>query len=488
MNKPVLTGMALSIMLLLSISCGNLVNDELQNDNSEPALVEPGDDIPVPGDDIPIPGVDRFGTIVEGEFSTSGKVVIRSTGGDGYFLSATAKDANGRDTLWLSYTDKFAVRKWSAILENFDTDDRISRIEVLDKDNILIFADRYYSNTPTINPDVIIIKVNSSDGILWQKCIGNDEKNIVYGTALADDGGFLATGITVIEKTDTTPAEFIPYVVRSDCDGNIIWKKDYQNFFNIARPTEIINLGNDEYLISGTATNPDTNKITGFYCRIDGALEIKGSSGGGKILKSRYVKSSDSNISMLGSISNGDNITSVITLKGDSSEQFSILSMDKKKLKVSSRKSYSFSDFNLQGDIINVKSDGFVLAGMIKYLIGKGLYTVRFDMTGALKELQTKYYDNSGYKFLNPEFSKINNDSGITFVSRLDNPGENKYLFMDKFETSTDKLTAKSKVEVIVTDGSENDNIGLDEQDVEAEITESVLTDKTDPGLLFKKY
>ncbi len=474
MNKPALTGMAVSIVLLFSISCGNLVNDELMDENSEPAIVEPG--------------VDSFGTIVEGDFSTSGKVVIRSTGENGYFLSATTKDANGRDTIWLSYMDKYAVRKWSAILENVDTDDRISRIEVLDNENILIFADRYYSNDPAINPDVIIIKVNSSNGILWQKCIGSDEKNIVYGTALTGDGGFLATGITVIKKTDTTPAEFIPYVIRSDRDGNIIWKKDYQKFFNIARPTEILSLGNDEYLVSGTATNPDTNKIIGFYCRIDGALETKGNSGGGKILKSRYVKSADSNISLLGSINYGENITSVIALKSESSEQFSILSMDKKKLKVSSRKSYLFSDFNLQGDIINVKSDGFVLAGMIKYLIGKGLYKVRFDMTGAVKELQTKYYDNSGYKFLNPEFSKVNDDTAITFISRLDNPGDNKYLFIDRFETPSVSVISKSKVEVIVSDGSENDNIGLDEQDVEAEIAESVLTDKVDPGLLFKKY
>jgi hypothetical protein len=465
MKNPALTG-AVMLMMLLFTSCGNLVNDELLNDSETVLTGETGD---------------RFGTILDGKFSASGKVLIRSTGSEGFFLSATIKDENDKDNIWLSYIDNNGKTKWSACLQNSGTDDRIRRIEVIDNDNILLFADRYYPSE--VNPDIIMAKVNSSAGIVWQRCLGSEKKNLVFGSLLASDGGFLLTGITVINKTEADPAIFKPYVLRIDKNGNILWKKDYNKFNKIVIPAELISIGNDEYLLSGTTTNPANNKITGFYCIIDGSSES-----GGKIKKTRYIKLKDADISMLGCISNGENITSVIAVKSETADEFSILSMDKKKLKLSSRKSYSFSDFHLQGVVVNEKNDSFLLAGMIKYIKGKGIYAIRFGMDGSIRELQTKYYDDSGYKFITPGFNKSDEDSNITFISRLDNPGVSKYLFIDRFRISSLLKSSPSGIVVVIDDGTEDIDTGIDGEDVDVEDEDSVIDVKADPGLIFKRY
>jgi hypothetical protein len=442
------------------------VNDELLNDSETVLTGETGD---------------RFGTILDGKFSASGKVLIRSTGSEGFFLSATIKDENDKDNIWLSYIDNNGKTKWSACLQNSGTDDRIRRIEVIDNDNILLFADRFYP--ADVNPDIIIVKVNSSAGIAWQRCLGSEKKNLVFGSLLASDGGFLLTGITVINKTEADPVIFKPYVLRIDKNGNILWKKDYNKFNKIVIPAELISIGNDEYLLSGTTTNPANNKITGFYSIIDGSSES-----GGKIKKTRYIKLKDADISMLGCISNGENITSVIAVKSETVDEFSILSMDKKKLKLSSRKSYSFSDFHLQGAVVNEKNDSFLLAGMIKYIKGKGIYAIRFGMDGSIRELQTKYYDDSGYKFITPGFNKSDEDSNITFISRLDNPGVSKHLFIDRFRISSLLKSSPSGIVVVIDDGTEDIDTGIDGEDVDVEDEDSVIDVKADPGLIFKRY
>jgi hypothetical protein len=465
MKKPVLTG-AVILILFIFTSCGNLVNDELLNE-SEPLL--------------PDETGSSFGAVLAGRFSTSGKVLVSSTGGDGYFLSATIKDENDKDNIWLSYIDNNGRTKWSARLQNSGTDDLIRRIEVIDNDNILLFADRFYPAEG--NPDIIIAKVNSSSGITWQRCFGSENKNLVYGSLLASDGGFLLTGITGINKTETDPAILKPYVLRLDKNGNVLWKKDYNNLNKIVFPAELISLGNDEYLLSGTTTNPANNKITGFYCVIDGSSESAG-----KIKKTSYIKLKDADISMLGCISNGENITSVIAVKSETADEFSVLSMDKKKLKLSSRKSYSFSDFHLQGAVVNEKNDSFLLTGMIKYNKGNGIYAIRFGMDGSIRELQTRYYDDNGYKFITPGFNKSEEDSKITFISRLDNPGVFKHLFIDRFPVYSSLKYSPSKIEVIISDGTENVDTGLDEEDVEVEAEDSVIAEKANPGLIFERY
>jgi len=475
--------------LLFVISCGNLVNDELSGDEHNKTDI--------------VSGSNRFGTVIERNFSTAGRIKIQSASDEGYFISGTIIGDGGRDELWLSYIDKNANRVWSATLNNLSTNDRISRIEVIDSDNIFILADRYY---PDAEADVIVIKVNSSRGIVWQKCIGNEKKNIVSGIAPADDGGLLAVGITITKETEDTTAEYRPFVLRISPDGDIVWKKDYRiylnksgkKYFEIVTPVEIISLGNEEYLFSGTAVNPDNNKLAGFYCRIDGReagiSDDYTPYGGGLLLKACYVKAGNNTITMLGCISFSDSLVSVIAVTGSSDTstavKYKIMSMNKETLKVISKKNYEFESFRIQSGIIRNNSDDFTIAGMIKPSAGKGIYTITFDKSGVVKELHTKYYDNIAQDFLSIEFNKIYENSELSYVIKLYTPGgDERDLFIDRYITpsvsalSVPKVVINKAAVVTVTDDSD-----IAEEDGDADIEEFAIADITDPGLVFNRY
>jgi hypothetical protein len=478
--KLILSGIAVSIILLLT-SCGNLVNDELSE--NEPVLY---------------PEADNFGTVIGGDFSVSGKVRILSAGNGGYFISGTKIGEGGRDKIWLEYIDNKANRMWSAALGNLNTNDRLIRIEVLDSENILIFADRYYTVPDSgVIPeaDVIMIKVNARDGIVWQRCIGNGKKNIIYDTVLTGDGGFLATGITVTKETATDPSFYTPYVIRFSSNGNIIWKKDYNIYYNInsnklfeiIRPSEITDIGSGQYLVSGVALNPNNNKLGAFYSIIDGRLEGTSDDGvpygGGILLLSAYVKSSDSTISVLGNIYNDVSIVSVIGLsEAGNPPEYNIIRFDRETLKIKSKKTYQFSNFNLYGMVIRCSADDFILAGMINPSIGRGYYSIRFDMTGILLELQTKYYDASGFDFINIEFTENNENNGLALVSRLNNPEPAKDLFIDRSISSYVSPALKAVSAAAVVDDS------LEEEYNDAVTAESGVENLGDPGLVFSRY
>lgn len=487
------------LSLLAFISCGNLMNDELSGEENNPADI--------------IPGNGSYGSSIGNKFTASGRVRIQSAENDGYFISGTIYGDSGREEIWLSNIDKNANRKWSASLKNISTNDRISRIEVIDKDNILILADRYYTlpgpdDLLTVpEPDLIMIKVNSSTGIVWQKCIGSAKKDIVYSTAPANDGGLLAAGITVTMESAGTAAEYRPFVIRVSPQGEVIWKKDYKiylnkaekKYFEIVIPSEIISLGNEEYLLSGTALNPDNNKLVGFYCKIDGRAagyaDDNTAYGGGILLKSCYIKAGNKTISMLGNISYNDRIVSVIGVTGTvnsststTSAKYTILTMNKETLKVSSKKNYEFESFKVQKGIIRNNTDDFTLAGMIKPVIGKGIYTITFDKSGTIKELHTKYYDDSVYDFISVEFNGMYENSGLAYIIRWDNPGSSKELYIDRYISSSVSKSSMLKVVVVVTPDPVPDDADLEENDNDADIEDSAITDNDNPGLVFSRY
>lgn len=488
MIRYTLSAIIISSLLFLA-ACGNLVNDELSADDQDQRDV--------------IPGSTGFGEIIGNNFSTSGKVRIQSASDEGYFISSTIIGDSGRDELWLSYTDKKANRKWSATLKNTTTNDRISRIETVDKDNILIFADRYYFDpaAPAVSTDadLIIIKVNSSSGIVWQKCLGSLDKNIVYSTLITDDGGMLAAGISVVAAEEgSSPAyEYRPYVIRISSDGDIIWKKDYKIYLNAAqkkhfetiRPLDITSLGNEEYLISGTAVIPSNNKLATFYCVIDGRAEGTSDDGtpfgGGMILRSTYIKAGEDTVTLLGNISYTGSLVSIISIAGSSdTAKYSILIMDKETLKVTSTKNYEFESFRVQSGIIKHASGDFTIGGMIKPSSGKGIYTITFNRYGIIKDLHTRYYNNIPQDFITVEFNNIFEDSGLAYIIRLSSTGLNKEIFIDNYTAPAVSKSIIQKAEVIVI----IDDPNIQEVDSGGEYDNSALVENADPGLLFSRY
>lgn len=486
MIRYTLSAIIISSLLFLA-GCGNLVNDELAGEEQDQNDVIPGN---------------SFGTVIGNNFSTSGKTRIQSSSVGSYFISSTVIGDGGRDELWLSSIDKNANIRWSAALKNINSNDRLSRIQVIDKDNIYILADRFY---PDAKADLIVIKVNSS-GIVWQKCIGDQQKNLVYGTALTDDGGLIATGITVIPATDDNPLEYSPYAIRINPDGDIVWKKEYKiylnpaekKYFEIVTPAEIINMGDDEYLISGTAVNPDNTKLVVFYCRIDGREDEDPDDltiyGGGMLLKATYVKITDETVSLFGNISYNDCIISVIgvtdTENSTSPTKYSILSLNNETLKVTSKKNYEFESFRAPAGIIRNGYNYFMLAGMIKPVYGKGIYTITFDKGGIVKELQTKSYSNIDSGLFNIEFNKMYENSQLLYAIKLYTPGvDEKDLFIDRYISPSviTSTSLKSIINKVIVD-VEIDDPDFSDEDSAADIEELIIGEITDPGLVFSRY
>ena len=87
---------------------------------------------------------------------------------------------------------------------------------------------RQYADTANNKADVLVTCLDSTGRIIWKKCLGGSNND--FGTAaFADVDGYLIAGSTTSGDGDftATGTSAIPFLVKMDFNGNILWKKTY---------------------------------------------------------------------------------------------------------------------------------------------------------------------------------------------------------------------------------------------------------------------
>src|SRR5438105_4440064 len=81
--------------------------------------------------------------------------------------------------------------------------------------------------------DYWIIKLDSNENLVWQKCLGGDQFDVATSIQQTADSGFIVAGSSYSSNSGDVydhhgPISYSDYwVVKLDASGNIEWKKSY---------------------------------------------------------------------------------------------------------------------------------------------------------------------------------------------------------------------------------------------------------------------
>lgn len=412
-------------------SCGNIINETvLAHDENSHSIDE--DD----NSGIVFTEMNRI-------FSTSGDIRIEKTGDEGYCIAGTV-DEETSDNVWFSVIGKNGILKNETILRS-GYDDRVRRVKVLDNENIIIFADRYYDNGDI---DLIIAKVNRKTGIIWDYCFGDESKNRIFDVTVADDGGMLITGLSYYQLLGTM--QYITFALKVDDSGRSVWKKDYRSLFSVFMPSEIRKTGQGVYLVSGLCLNRLTNKFKTFFTRIDGE---------GNVISSVFINVAGKHTMLIGtSIGENNDFTGIISLTGGSYADGIVIAGFDDRLNVLYLKEYCFPDFNVRGKYIRGSDGGIIVAGMLNNNAGNGLYFLRLSSRGIIQDLAIKNYDSDDYDLSDVYFNAEESDDGLIYLCRYNNINTSfpdGRLFLDRFKpisfyrSSVNEISRSAETEVI---------------------------------------
>ncbi len=406
--KKIMTPLIVLVQALVLLSCGNLLNDSMldKSENSDGGVVF---------------------TELNRSFSDSGNILIEKSSDSGYLMAGSVLDGSTADSanIWFSLTDRKGKSAKEGVLAS-SYNDSVRGIRILDSDNYMIFADRYYDDGDI---DFIIIYMNRYKGILWDYCLGDSMKNRVYDMTVSNDGNLLIAGMSYYKESGQM--YYIPFMIKMDMNGNIIWKKNYNTLLYYLMPLSITSIGSDEYIVSGNCLSSSAGKFRTFFSRINGS---------GDLLSSVYINAISKHSLLVGvSKTSVGGFTGIIYVRGTSGSDLLVFADYDSSLNLTATKEFSFSGFNLRGKYIRGLNGDIIIAGLLDASAGNGLYFLRFSSNGIIKSLETKYYDEIKYDLADMYFSSVEVDDGILYLCRYTDTGYDPGVegwFMDRFRFS----------------------------------------------------
>lgn len=126
------------------------------------------------------------------------------------------------------------------------------------KDKGYIFAGATNSEDGDINGnhgffDIWVVKIDYIGNILWQKCLGGENRECAYSVAECLDGGYILAGYTLSDDGDISinhGAEDA-WVIKLDTYGNLEWEKTFGG--NLRESASVVLQTPDKgYIIGGT--------------------------------------------------------------------------------------------------------------------------------------------------------------------------------------------------------------------------------------------
>ena len=256
------------------------------------AVSSNSDDIDVSGhhgstamSDIWIFKIDSLGGIVwEKSLGGTGderRPTIKSTSDGGYILSSSTNSTDGdvtgfHDSLgttnsdtWIVKLDSVGTIEWEHAFGGSDFEDDASVCETADGGFLFICDTR--SNDEDVSgshgdTDILMMKLDHSGNVLWQKCIGGSSNDQAYTLRNTADSGFVFMG-----RTNSTDGDAVGnmhtsifganWVVKIDSLGNIEWQRAYGGSV-IEFPGDIYQTSDGGYIF-GTSTGSNDGDVTG---------------------------------------------------------------------------------------------------------------------------------------------------------------------------------------------------------------------------------
>jgi hypothetical protein len=135
-------------------------------------------------------------------------------------------------------------------------------------------------HTAPQNTDAMLIKIDFSGNVLWQKTYGGLLSDELFSVVIANDGGYIASGFTLSYATSSDKLD--TWIIKLDTDGNILWQKvsgtpDYYESLN--GPIIPVSGG---YIFSGDQALPG----------YDRSITVRTDNDGNTIWSKRYAVSS----------------------------------------------------------------------------------------------------------------------------------------------------------------------------------------------------
>lgn len=164
------------------------------------------------------------------------------TQGDFVLVGLTEQAGNGTSKVWLVKIDSEGNVIWNK--SYCDSADSAGRGVTLTQDGCYMVAG-YTDGTANGDYDFLVLKIDASGALLWNRTYGGLESDKAYGIAPAV-GGCVIAGDTRSKGAGDSDA----WIIKIDLIGNFVWDKTFGGEgFDV--PTCITLLPNGDYLVGG---------------------------------------------------------------------------------------------------------------------------------------------------------------------------------------------------------------------------------------------
>ena len=299
----------------------------------------------------------------------SANTVIQSIDG-GYAAAGRTPGSNSMDQdVIIIKTDANGELLWQRVVGGTSIDYATGMVQVSNGDYFVSGTTESFGSG---GEDVILIKLDSSGNLLWQKTYGDTGNDFSNGVAIANDGNIVMAGGT----GNYGIGQENVYILKVDTSGTILWEKTYgDSGFEYA--TSISKVHDGGFIISGyTNTHGDT---TGYFIRTD-AL--------GDSIWTKYYKLGNASFQPFNRASE---MYSIIELKNnnqfiaagiDANTSFENLSFVKLDLN-GNLSNYSLSTYLCDAgySIVPTSDSGFAICGFSSNF-GTSMLLEKFDLNG----------------------------------------------------------------------------------------------------------
>jgi hypothetical protein len=203
-------------------------------------------------------GLSQILQTTDGGFIVAGETV--SNDGDASGLHGTMPDA------WIVKLNNLGVVSWQKCIGGTDSDEATFIHET--PDGGYIFAGETSSNNWDIsgfqgNSDFLVVKMNSTGNIVWQKCLGGSGTDAGISSFIKDGNDYVLAGSTFSNDGDVSGnhGSVDVWIVKINETGSILWQKCLGGFDDEGAET-LLKTNDGGYILS-SHPNSNSGDVTG---------------------------------------------------------------------------------------------------------------------------------------------------------------------------------------------------------------------------------
>jgi hypothetical protein len=211
---------------------------------------------------------DKYGKVLwtktyGGNYDDAASDVVQSPDGNFVIVGNSSSFGSGQVQIYLFKIDSDGNTVWE---KSFGEQKDIAASNIRNTtDNSFIITGNT-KDTPDNSRDALLLKTDKDGNLIWKKHYGTSNGESASGITLTSDGGYIFTGTDANSSTN----DFNIYCVKTDAEGNVLWTKDYGGS-NQEGGSTIISTDDGGYMISGYTVSYGAGAEDGFLVKIDSA-------------------------------------------------------------------------------------------------------------------------------------------------------------------------------------------------------------------------